>query len=133
MRVIRTDKLLLPTGWEADAAAALAKVVKLATASSTDRNAEIERHAAKTWRALKELLAALSHDKCWYCESRQDRSLGAVDHFRPKGRLEELVMRFDCQALVRISLIALAATTLAACGSTLSRTVITASMEVKRL
>ena len=53
------------------------------------RNAEIERQAAKTWRALKELLAALSYDKCWYCESRQDRSLGAVDHFRPKGRLED--------------------------------------------
>ena len=54
-----------------------------------DRNAEIEAQAAKTWRATKELLAALSYDKCWYCESRQDRSLGAVDHFRPKGRLED--------------------------------------------
>jgi uncharacterized protein (TIGR02646 family) len=27
----------------------------------------------------------LSHDKCWYCESRQTRSDNAVDHFRPKS------------------------------------------------
>ena len=84
MRVIRTDRLVLPTGWEADAIAALAEVTKLAQASSTVRNAEIDRHATKTWRALKEVLAALSHDKCWYCESRQDRSLRRGGPFPPQ-------------------------------------------------
>jgi hypothetical protein len=27
--------------------------------------------------------------KCWYCETRQDRSDDAVDHFRPKGKIFE--------------------------------------------
>ena len=30
-----------------------------------------------------------SHDKCWYCESKQDRSDKPVDHFRPKNSVVE--------------------------------------------
>lgn len=37
------------------------------------------------WRELKTELAALSNQKCWYCESRQTRADNAVDHFRPKS------------------------------------------------
>lgn len=87
MRRIPTDNFELPTGWQADATAALAEVQKFAAASRKDRNEEIERHAPKTWRALKHKLMDLSKDKCWYCEIRQDRSLGEVDHFRPKGKV----------------------------------------------
>lgn len=87
MRRISTSTLEPPPGWETDAANALSAVEKLANATRHQRNAEIERYAAKTWRALKELLAALSYDKCWYCEIRQDRSLTDIDHFRPKGKV----------------------------------------------
>jgi uncharacterized protein (TIGR02646 family) len=87
MRRISTATLQPPADWATDAQDALTEVEKLAIAPRRQRNAEIERHATKTWRALKELLAALSFDKCWYCEIRQDRSLKDVDHFRPKGKV----------------------------------------------
>jgi uncharacterized protein (TIGR02646 family) len=41
---------------------------------------------SEVWTDLKSDLAKLSHNKCWYCESREARSDNAVDHFRPKSR-----------------------------------------------
>jgi uncharacterized protein (TIGR02646 family) len=37
------------------------------------------------WADCKDILAEKSHDKCWYCEIKQERSDDAVDHFRPKS------------------------------------------------
>lgn len=37
------------------------------------------------WAELKPSLKDLSKNKCWYCESREDRSDNTVDHFRPKS------------------------------------------------
>ncbi|MER9491576.1 hypothetical protein NKI86_07045 [Mesorhizobium sp. M0320] len=53
------------------------------------------------WSELKPELAKLSNGKCWYCESRQDRSDNAVDHFRPKSvypwyAVSYLNFRFAC-------------------------------------
>lgn len=74
----------LPEGWkakaksvtdelrEADGAAARKKII--------DDNQEL-------WRSIKGVLAAVGHQKCWYCESADIRSDNAVDHFRPKGRV----------------------------------------------
>src|SRR4051794_11529473 len=87
MRGINFSDLEIPPGWHVEAAKALTAVAAYANSSRTDRNDEIDRHATKTWRALKAALMDLSFDKCWYCEIRQDRSLGAVDHFRPKGKV----------------------------------------------
>jgi len=39
----------------------------------------------RLWSELKELLREISNEKCWYCESIDDRSDNAVDHFRPKN------------------------------------------------
>jgi len=88
MRRIPIEDLEVPDGWKDEAAKALAAVTAYENAERKDRNAEIERHATKTWRALKDALMDLSQDKCWYCEIRQDRSLGAVDHYRPKGKVD---------------------------------------------
>lgn len=41
------------------------------------------------WSELKDSLVKLSHGKCWYCESRQERSFSDVDHFRPKKAVKE--------------------------------------------
>lgn len=46
-------------------------------------------HEQAVWRDLKDGLANLLHDKCWYCETAVDRSDNAVDHFRPKGRVSD--------------------------------------------
>lgn len=37
------------------------------------------------WSAAKPRLKDLSYGKCWYCETRENRSDDAVDHFRPKS------------------------------------------------
>jgi len=37
------------------------------------------------WSAAKPRLKELSFGKCWYCETRENRSDDAVDHFRPKS------------------------------------------------
>ena len=74
MRFIDIDDLVRPAGWDFRAANATA-----ALGPATDFNDTV-------WRDLKDGLADLLHDKCWYCESTIARSDNAVDHFRPKGR-----------------------------------------------
>ena len=44
---------------------------------------------SEIWRTIKETLKGVGHHKCWYCESNEDRSDNAVDHFRPKNRVAE--------------------------------------------
>jgi uncharacterized protein (TIGR02646 family) len=41
------------------------------------------------WSDAKDALAAVSYDKCWYCECKQERSDMHVDHFRPKNRITD--------------------------------------------
>lgn len=53
--------------------------------------AEIAKHA-DLWAALKQEMANLSAGKCWYCESRENRSDLAVDHFRPKNGVKECAL-----------------------------------------
>ncbi|MGZ8131755.1 hypothetical protein ACXU40_05125 [Bordetella bronchiseptica] len=72
-------KLVKPAGWIARAQAATDAVANGADPNDYDA----------VWRDLKDGLANLLHDKCWYCESSVDRSDNAVDHFRPKGRVSD--------------------------------------------
>lgn len=89
MRFIDIEQLrrlsLLPEKWE-EKAQAVAEEVR--AAAPGQRAAIIDKHA-DLWRDLGSALAHLSHGKCWYCESRQERSDNAVDHFRPKNRVAE--------------------------------------------
>lgn len=39
----------------------------------------------RIWCDIKPYLSELSHGKCWYCESRTQLGVSAVDHFRPKN------------------------------------------------
>jgi len=79
VRYVDKNRLAMPTGWLARARAAAADV---ATGGDPNDHSQV-------WRALKDGLADLLHDKCWYCESPVDRSDNAVDHFRPKGRVSD--------------------------------------------
>jgi hypothetical protein len=79
MRYIDGLQLQLPGGW-----LERASVATKAVAKGDDPN----DHAA-VWRELKDALAELFHDKCWYCEMQVTRSDNAVDHFRPKGRVSD--------------------------------------------
>lgn len=79
MRYVDRSKLRKPTGWTARAQAATQAV--LAGEDPNDHSA--------IWRELKDPLAELLHDKCWYCETHVDRSDNAVDHFRPKNSVSD--------------------------------------------
>lgn len=76
MRFIDNSLMRVPDGWGVQADNARQAVL--------DPAADVSAYAA-VWRALKDVLADLSHDKCWYCEMKQLRSDNAVDHFRPKS------------------------------------------------
>lgn len=92
MRVINTVGLPCPNGWDARAAQAHA---------DAGNDSEKINDRSAIWRELKNLLADLSHDKCWYCEVKQERSDNAVDHFRPKSlypwlAFEKNNLRYSC-------------------------------------
>jgi hypothetical protein len=79
VRYVDRLKLVKPTGWTQRAQAATQAVA----------NGEDPNDHSQVWRDLKDGLAALLHDKCWYCESPVDRSDNAVDHFRPKNHVKD--------------------------------------------
>ncbi len=81
MRYIDINEVALPDGWEAEADEAKNVIEET---NPEDRSKEIKRRNG-VWGDLKQPLADLSHEKCWYCESRRVRDDYAVDHFRPKS------------------------------------------------
>lgn len=85
MRYIDLDDLKLPEGWEDRAQQALEEVRGL---QLSQRKQAINARSV-IWRDLKEALKKLSHGKCWYCETRQERSDNTVDHFRPKNKVAQ--------------------------------------------
>ncbi len=76
MRIINLRSLQLPDGWQDQA-----------DGIQNDINSGVREPEAgyAAWSSLKPLLKDLSGGKCWYCESRENRSDNAVDHFRPKS------------------------------------------------
>ena len=89
MRYIDLEKLAqrVPLEWRNKAENAQAEVK---AALPADRSKVVSRHSGVwTDERCKELLAAAGARKCWYCESRENRSDAAVDHFRPKGKVAE--------------------------------------------
>jgi uncharacterized protein (TIGR02646 family) len=81
VRRINNLGISVPEGWQTRCDDAKCKVA----------NGEVEPGALSTiWKALKDALAELSHDKCWYCEIVQERSDNNVDHFRPKDHYKWL-------------------------------------------
>lgn len=76
MRYIDNSTVQCPVGWQARADTALQTV--------TRNDGTIPDRLAKIWRDFKAPLKTASHDKCWYCEIKEERSDNAVDHFRPK-------------------------------------------------
>ncbi|WP_306046078.1 hypothetical protein [Nioella sp. MMSF_3534] len=82
MRYININRLTLPDGWYARAAAAKAAVE---AGDSLDDHADV-------WRDLKHNMADLfPNEKCWYCETKCVRDDNAVDHYRPKGRVRDAI------------------------------------------
>lgn len=86
MRYINIGNLALPAGWETKAQAVLDQ---LKAAPTPEARKDIINKKSALWGEMKDSLSALSHNKCWYCDTQQTRSDGAVDHFRPKSKVAE--------------------------------------------
>ena len=76
----------LPPDWPARSLRAL----EHARNSTENGRSEAVNSKAEVWRELKPLLASISTDKCWYCESKDIRADNTVDHYRPKGSVAEV-------------------------------------------
>jgi hypothetical protein len=74
----------LPEGWKAKAKSVTDELLQADGAAARKKIIEDNE---ELWRSIKGVLAAVGHQKCWYCETADIRSDNAVDHFRPKGRI----------------------------------------------
>jgi hypothetical protein len=80
MRWIDQEKIELPEGWLAKAAAAKKKM--------EDEDLKPD-DLSDVWTGLKSNFSTLSDKRCWICEAPAARSDNAIDHFRPKNRVAE--------------------------------------------
>jgi uncharacterized protein (TIGR02646 family) len=73
--------------WRDRAANALTEINNATSQSKRNR---ILRKAASTkiWRDFYDFLPETLKKKCWYCEAEEIRSDMPVDHYRPKGKVE---------------------------------------------
>lgn len=62
--------------------------------AEADGVANISKHS-NVWCYCKPKLKAASSDKCFYCEIKEMRSDGVVDHYRPKSKYKWAAYRFD--------------------------------------
>lgn len=64
---------------------------ELMTAPNSEVRKKILKREASSnvWRDFFKLLPETLNKKCWYCESEEIRSDKAIDHFRPKNKVED--------------------------------------------
>ena len=91
MRRINYDplKIAYPADW-AQRAKDLLKQLSEAADGAT-RKEILNAPKNRIWSELKGELRKLSHGKCWYTEAPQAGTDVDVDHYRPKGRVAELI------------------------------------------
>jgi hypothetical protein len=91
MRRIDYDptKIAYPPDWKNKAADLLQQLKDAPDAAA--RQKILSDQSNRIWSDLKLELRKLSHGKCWYTEARQDGTDVDVDHYRPKGRVAELI------------------------------------------
>ncbi len=65
-----------------------------AKAAYDDGPDAVDNHA-NVWQSCKDALKVASHGKCFYCEAKENRSDGAVDHYRPKSIYTWAAFRFS--------------------------------------
>jgi len=85
MIYIDLDKIELPSGWKEIAEETWNAIKDL----PPEERINVIKKKSKIWRDIKSNLASIKYNKCWYCESKNERSDNHVDHFRPKGRIKE--------------------------------------------
>lgn len=75
-----------PRGWQKKADQQLMALRHCA--GSPQRSAYLNISANKIWNEHKQYFERLSHNKCWFSEARASVSDYAIEHFRPKKRID---------------------------------------------
>jgi uncharacterized protein (TIGR02646 family) len=76
------EKRRTPQEWRKRLSAAEAE---LRNPPSGKTRAQVIAKYSDLWSDVKDRYRELSHEKCWYCETKTDRMRGDIDHYRPKG------------------------------------------------
>lgn len=86
LRYVSPDRVqsVMPSDWFVTAKAVGAQ---LAAASDAATRRTIISRNSPLWREAGRYLLDLMGGKCWYCETREERSDRPVDHYRPKARV----------------------------------------------
>lgn len=84
---IRFSDLQYPDGWS-DRRKAAEEAIEACTNKAARRRL-LNGYLSEVWKDLRDYMARVSHDKCWYCETLLIRDDLIVDHYRPKGRIFE--------------------------------------------
>ncbi|MCI2282455.1 hypothetical protein L3081_02395 [Colwellia sp. MSW7] len=95
MRFVDNTYVDLPVGWE-DRAEAATEALLDGTIVADDRSV--------IWKALRESLEELSNGRCWYCETNIPRTDNAVDHYRPKGKVQGVALAEEGKSLIRYNI-----------------------------
>lgn len=95
MRFVDNAFIDLPDNWE-DRAETATGALLAGEIVADDRSA--------IWKDLKESLETLSNGRCWYCETNIPRADNAVDHYRPKGRIQGVALADLGKSLARYNI-----------------------------
>lgn len=95
MRFVDNAFIDLPDNWE-DRAEIATGALLAGEIVADDRSA--------IWKDLKESLETLSNGRCWYCETNIPRADNAVDHYRPKGKVQGVALADQGKSLARYNI-----------------------------
>lgn len=96
MRFVDNAFIDLPDNWE-DRAETATDALLAGEIVADDRSA--------IWKDLKESLETLSNGRCWYCETNIPRTDNAVDHYRPKGKVQGVALADEGKSLTRYDIV----------------------------
>ena len=86
MMYIDPSKLSVDAKWLTRAKVAL---TALENSNTKEQRSKLLNDNAGIWRIARRELRKLSYGKCWYSEAPQSGASQDVDHYRPKGRVDE--------------------------------------------
>lgn len=84
MIYIDISQLNIPEEWEEEAR----QLTEQLKGMPEDQRSAFINQNSRVWQRLKPELERLSHNKCWYCETRNIRADFHVDHHRPKNKVK---------------------------------------------
>ncbi len=81
---IDISQLNIPQEWREEAQ----ELTEQLKGMPEEQRSDFINRNSRAWQRLKPELERLSHNKCWYCETKNTRADSHVDHHRPKNKVK---------------------------------------------